>query len=68
MKRDRNKEETMSEYKDCSSPEHKKHMCQLKAEGNIEELDRHAANPKFACNRCGAKAEAEGYLCQPRQL
>ncbi len=59
----------MSEVGSCPKPEgHKAHMCQLKAEGRIEEIDKHSANPKFACNRCGAKADDEGYLCQPRAL
>jgi hypothetical protein len=43
-------------------------MCQLKAEGRMEEIDRHAASPKFVCNKCGAKADDSGYLCQPREL
>lgn len=59
----------MNESESCPKPtEHKAHMCQLKAEGNIEEMDRHSAKPNFACNKCGAKADEEGYLCQPRQL
>ena len=32
----------------CTKPEeHKAHMCQLKQEGRIEEIDRHSAKPKF---------------------
>jgi hypothetical protein len=59
----------MNENESCPSPtEHKTHMCQLKQEGNIEEMDRHSANPSFACDKCGAKAEAEAYLCNPRPL
>jgi hypothetical protein len=59
----------MSETESCPKPAaHKAHMCQLKAEGRIEEIDKHSASPKFACNRCGAKADDEGYLCQPRPL
>lgn len=59
----------MNEKESCPTPQaHKAHMCQLKAEGNIEEMDRHSAKPKFVCNRCGAKAEDEVYLCQPRAL
>ena len=59
----------MSENESCPKPaDHKTHMCQLKAEGNIEEMDKRSANPRFACNNCGAKADDEGYLCQPRPL
>jgi hypothetical protein len=47
---------------------HKAHMCQLKAEGCIEQMDKHSAKPNFTCNKCGAKAEAEDFLCQPRPL
>jgi hypothetical protein len=63
------KETIMSEKDSCSTPqEHKVHMCQLKQEGKIEEIDRHSAKPKFVCNKCGAKADDEGYLCNPRPL
>lgn len=59
----------MSEYKGCPKPEeHKAHMCQLKHEGRIEEIDKHSAKPKFICNRCQAKADQEDYLCNPRPL
>jgi len=62
----------MSEKENCPScptpREHKAHMCQLKHEGSMEEIDRHSAHPKFACNKCGSKADEEGYLCQPRPL
>ena len=59
----------MNENESCPTPaEHKVHMCQLKAEGRMEEIDRHEAHPKFACNKCGAKAEDAGFLCQPREL
>ena len=59
----------MSENESCPKPtEHKAHMCQLRAEGNIEEIDRHSAKPTHACNKCGAKADDAGYLCQPREL
>jgi len=63
------KEKAMAQSESCPTPkEHKKHMCQLKAEGEMEEIDRHSAKPNFVCNRCGAKADEEGYLCQPRPL
>ncbi|MCM0080770.1 hypothetical protein L4X63_04120 [Geomonas sp. Red32] len=59
----------MSETESCAKPgEHKVHMCQLRAEGKLEEIDRHSEDPKFACNRCGAEADESGYLCQPREL
>ena len=43
-------------------------MCQLEHEGRIEEIDQHSAHPKFVCNRCGSKADEEGYLCNPRPI
>ncbi len=59
----------MSEQESCATPTgHKAHMCQLKHEGRIEEIDRYSAKPKFACNKCGAKADEECYLCNPRPL
>jgi len=63
------KENSMSELKSCpKGAEHKAHMCQLKHEGRIEEMDKHSAQPKFVCNKCGAKADEEGYLCNPRPI
>lgn len=59
----------MSENESCPKPnEHKAHMCQLKYEGRIEEIDRHSAKPKFVCNRCRAKADEEDRLCNPWPL
>ncbi|GFO53429.1 hypothetical protein GMSM_04360 [Geomonas sp. Red276] len=59
----------MSETESCTKPgEHKAHMCQLRAEGKLEEIDRHSKDPKFTCNRCGAEADEADYLCQPREL
>ena len=59
----------MSELKECSTPtKHQAHMCQLKKEGRIEDIDRHSANPRYVCNKCQAKADEEGYLCNPRPL
>lgn len=59
----------MNEKETCAKPaEHKAHMCQLRREGRIEEMDKHSAKPKFVCNRCNAKADEEGYLCTPRPI
>ena len=59
----------MNENAGCTKPEgHQAHMCELKQEGQIEEIDRHSAQPRFACNKCRAKADEEGYLCNPRPL
>ncbi len=62
----------MSEKEGCTScptpKEHKAHMCQLKHEGRMEEIDRHSAKPKFVCNKCGSKADEDGYLCNPRPI
>ena len=59
----------MSGLKSCpKGAEHKAHMCRLKHEGRIEEMDKHSAQPKFVCNKCGAKADEEEYLCNPRPI
>jgi len=59
----------MNEKETCGKPAgHKAHMCQLKHEGRIEEIDRHSAHPRFACNKCGARADDDQCLCNPRTL
>jgi hypothetical protein len=48
----------------CKHP----HMCRLKQEGMMEEIDRHSARPRMVCSKCGAKADDAAYLCNPRPL
>ena len=44
------------------------HMCDLKRDGMMEEIDRHSARPKVICSKCGAKADDAAYLCNPRSI
>ena len=46
----------------------KVHMCKLKKDGNLEEIDLREANPIVYCNKCKAKAGDPLYLCNPRTL
>lgn len=44
------------------------HLCQLRQEGRMEEIDRSSSHPTVICCKCGAKANLPEYLCQPRPL
>ena len=44
------------------------HMCGLKQQGLMEEIDRRSSRPTVVCNKCGAKADAAACLCNPRPL
>ena len=43
-------------------------MCELRAKGLMEEIDRHSTNPIVVCGKCGAKADSPEYLHNPRPL
>lgn len=43
-------------------------MCQLKAKGLMEEIDRRSGNPTVICNKCGAKADLPEQVHNPRPL
>lgn len=43
-------------------------ICQLKAKGLIEEIDRCSTKPTVVCNKCGAKANLPEQLHNPRPL
>ena len=43
-------------------------MCELKAKGLMEEMDRRSNKPTVVCGKCGAKADAPEYLHNPRPL
>lgn len=47
---------------------HPPHLCQLLKEGLMEEIDRCSTHPTFICSKCGARADRQEYLCQPRPL
>ncbi len=57
----------MASLKDCETPDyHDMHMCKLRKKGLMEEIDRRSANPTVVCNKCGARANENRDLCQPR--
>jgi len=57
----------MGSQKDCEKPNyHDMHMCKLRQKGLMEEIDRRSATPTVICNKCGAKANQDRDLCQPR--
>lgn len=43
-------------------------MCQLKAKGFMEEIDRRSDKPTVVCNKCGAKANLPEQVHNPRPL
>ena len=43
-------------------------MCELRAKGLMEEIDRRATKPTVVCGKCGAKADRPEYLHNPRPL
>ncbi|SDZ95352.1 hypothetical protein SAMN05660420_00859 [Desulfuromusa kysingii] len=43
-------------------------MCELKAQGLMEEIDRRSINPIVVCGKCGAKADKPEDLHNPRPL
>ncbi|MDZ4184110.1 MAG: hypothetical protein U1D97_03910 [Desulfuromonadales bacterium] len=44
------------------------HLCKLRKEGLMEEIDRCSAHALFICCKCNAKADRAEFLCQPRPL
>jgi len=43
-------------------------MCELRAKGLMEEIDRRSAKPTVVCGKCRAKADRPEYLHNPRPL
>jgi hypothetical protein len=60
----KSKEATMA----CDIESHKKHMCALKAEGNVECILSLSDKPTMECGNCGAKANEAKNLCAPEPL
>ena len=59
----------MDDIKKCpGGGAHEKHMCELKQQGMMEELDRRSSRPTVICTKCGARADSADYLCNPRPL
>ncbi|PLX88578.1 MAG: hypothetical protein C0619_12365 [Desulfuromonas sp.] len=44
------------------------HMCELKARGLIEEIDRRSTEPTVVCGKCNARANKPEHLHNPRPL
>lgn len=43
-------------------------MCELKARGLMEEIDRRSSDPTVVCGKCMAKANKPEHLHNPRPL
>ncbi len=57
----------MADVSDQSPIEELK-MCQLKAKGLMEEIDRRSTAPTVVCNKCGAKANQADQVHNPLPL
>lgn len=53
---------------ECDPKAHKMHMCAMKHEGMMAEMDQLSNQPKVVCGKCGAKANAAANVCNPRPL
>jgi|GEM_PF-3214175 len=51
------------EKKVCEHPDHKTHMCYLKAHGQCLTLDDLVGKETFECGICGAKATSVDHIC-----
>ncbi len=47
---------------------HKLKMCELRARGLLEEIDRRSAQPTVVCGKCGARADRPEQVHNPRPL
>lgn len=43
-------------------------ICQLKAQGLMEEIDRRTTKPTVVCNKCGARADLPEHVHNPLPL
>ena len=43
-------------------------MCELRAKGLMEEIDRRSIKPTVVCGKCGVKADLPEHLHNPRPL
>jgi hypothetical protein len=51
-----------------NSPIEQLKMCQLKARGLLEEIDRRSSKPTVVCNKCGARANQAEQVHNPLPL
>jgi len=47
---------------------HKVHVCKLNKDGKLEEVEALSVKPIVYCNKCRAKSNDPGSLCNPRAL
>ena len=47
---------------------HKVHLCKLRKDGKLAEIQLRELNPIVYCNKCKAKSNDPTYLCNPRTL
>lgn len=45
--------------------DHEKHICQLAAEGKMDEVKKLTREPKYLCANCGRAASSDDNLCNP---
>jgi len=45
---------------------HPTHMCKLFKMSMMMEIDQRSKNPTVCCAKCGAKADAPEFVCQPK--
>ena len=43
-------------------------ICELRAKGLMEEIDKLSIKPTVVCGKCGAKADSPDHLHNPRPL
>ncbi len=62
-------EGTVAHNAQCTSESHREHLCYLMSQGfhlsDAEEFNALTDDPKFCCDRCGRKANADTNLCVP---
>ena len=60
----------MGNIKDtCLNPDkHQVHICKLFRMGMMMDIDQRSAKPVVSCAKCGAKADAPEFVCQPKPL
>lgn len=53
----------------CENPvKHRDHMCKLKKDGRVEELEKFQKDPIVFCNKCKMQANDPCVLCNPRAI
>jgi len=59
----------MGDQEKCKKPQqHKVRICKLIKDGKLEEIEALSLKPIVFCNKCKAKANDPGQLCNPRTL